>query len=70
MPYQVDNDFHHRVLLFWPALCYKKRDGNERGIINALVVHIVIEDAVLVHKPKEQCGGNAFVAVAEACGFW
>ena len=65
MPYQVDNDFHHRVLLFRPALCYKKRDGNERGIVNALVVHVVIEDAVLVHKPKEQCGGNAFVAVAK-----
>lgn len=66
MPYQVDNDFHHRVLLFRPALCYKKRDGNECGIVNALVVHVVIENAVLVHEPKEQRSGDTFVAVAEA----
>lgn len=29
-------------------------------------MHVVIENAVLIHKPKEQSGGNTLIAVTEA----
>ena len=65
MSYQVDYHFNHSVLLFWSAFCNKQCQGDECGIVNALVVHVVIEDAVLIHKPKEQGSGNALIAVTE-----
>ena len=69
--YQVDYYFDHGVFLFRSAFCYQQCKRNECGIVNALVVHIVIENAVLIHKPKKNnVAAITFVAVAEAVVFW
>ena len=62
---QIHHHLHHHVLLLRFALGNHQREGHEGVVSDALAAVFVIEDAVVVEEPKEQCGGDAFVAVAE-----
>lgn len=46
-----------------------KGKGDEGVVGNALCAVFVVENAIAVEEPQEQCGGNAFVAVTERVVF-
>ena len=62
---QVHNHFHHHVLLLSFALCNHQSKGDECVVGYALRTVFIVKNSVVVEKPQEQSGGNAFVAVAE-----
>ena len=62
---KVDDDFDHGVLFLGSAFGDHQGEGDEGVVGNALGAVLIIKDAITVEKPQEQCGGNAFVAVAE-----
>ena len=66
---EVDDDFNHCVLFLSAAFCYHKGKGDEGVVGNALCAVFVVENAIAVEEPQEQCGGNAFVAVTERVVF-
>lgn len=62
---KVDDDFDHCVLFFGAAFGNHEGEGYEGVVGDALGAVFIVKDAVAVEEPQEQCGGNAFVAVAE-----
>lgn len=62
---EVDDDFDHCVLFLGAAFGDHKGEGNKGVVGDALGAVLIIKDAVAIEEPEEQCGGNAFVAVAE-----
>lgn len=62
---QVDDDFNHRVLFFGAAFGNHESERDKGVIGDTLGAVLIIKDAIAVEKPQEQCGGNAFVTVAE-----
>lgn len=62
---KIDNDFNHHVFFFSPAFGNHESEGDERVICDALVSVRGIENAIAVHKPKEERGGDTFVAIGE-----
>ena len=62
---EVDNDFNHCVLFLGTAFGYHQGEGDEGVVGDAFGAILIVENAVAVEEPQEQCGGNAFVAVAE-----
>lgn len=62
---QVDDNFDHCVLFFGAAFGDHEGEGDEGVVGDALGTVLIIQDTVAVEEPEEQCGGNAFVAVAE-----
>lgn len=63
--YEVDNDFDHCVFFFGAAFGDHQSEGYEGVVSDALGAVFIVKDAITVEEPQEQCGGNAFVAVAE-----
>lgn len=62
---KIYHHFYHYIFLFRLTLCYHQREGNERVISNAFGAIGTIEDAVVIHEPEEESGGNTFVTIAE-----
>jgi len=62
---EVDDDFDHCVLFFGTAFGNHQGEGDEGVVGDPLGAIHIIKDAIAVEEPQEQCGGNAFVAVAE-----
>lgn len=60
---EVDNDFYHCILFFCVAFGYHKCKSYEGIVSDTLGAVFIVEDAVTVEKPQEQCSRNAFVAV-------
>lgn len=56
---------HHHI--FFLGLALGDHQGQcDQGVVGyALAAILAVEDAVVVEEPQEQCGRNAFVAVAE-----
>ena len=63
--YQIDNNLHHHVFFFRPALGNHQREGNEGTVSDALAAVRMIENVIIVKEPEEQRGGNAFVTITE-----
>ena len=55
--------FHHHIFFFSPTLGYHKCECYKGIVGNSL--RAILEDSVIVHKPKEQCGCNALVSITE-----
>ena len=53
------------VSFFGAAFGNHQGEGNKGVVGNTLGAVLIIKDAVAIEEPQEQCGGNAFVAVAE-----
>ena len=66
---KVHDNFYHGILFLRTAFGNEQSKGNKGCIVNALIVHIVIENAVLVHKPKKEGSGNTLVSFAESTYF-
>lgn len=66
---KVHDNFDHSILFLWTAFGNEQSKGNKGCIVNLLIVHIVIENAVLVHKPKKEGSGNTLVAITETVVF-
>ena len=62
---EVDDYFYHGVLFFGAAFGYHQSESDEGIVGDAFGAVFIVKDAVAIEKPKEECGGNAFVAVAE-----
>ena len=62
---KIYHHFHHHVFLFRPVLRYHQRKGYEGVVGYTLGAILTIENMVVVHKPKKECGGNTFVSVTE-----
>lgn len=62
---KVHDNFYHSILFLRTAFGNEQSKGNKGCIVNSLIVHIVIENAVLVHKPKKEGSGNTLVAITE-----
>ena len=62
---KVNHHFHHHIFLFRTTFGYHQREGYERVVGNSFVTVLTVEDAVPLHEPKEEHGGNALVAIAE-----
>ena len=62
---KIDDDFDHCVFFFGAAFGDHEGEGNEGVVGDALGSVLIIKDAVAIEEPQEQCGGNAFVTVAE-----
>ena len=58
---EVYHHFYHYVFLFRLALCNHQCEGNERIVGNAFGAIGTIEDAVVIHEPEEESGGNTFI---------
>lgn len=57
--------FHHHIFFFSPTLGYHKCECYKSIVGNSLRAIFTIEDSIIVHKPKEQCGCNALVSITE-----
>lgn len=66
---KVHDNFYHSILFLRTAFSNEQSKGNKGCIVNALIVHIVIENAILVHKPKKESSGNTLVAITETVVF-
>ena len=62
---QVYYHFHHDILFLCSAFGYHEREGDEGAVGDAFGAILTVEDAVVVHKPKEEGSSNAFVTVTE-----
>lgn len=62
---EVDDDFDHGVFFFGATFGNHQGEGDEGVVGNTLGAVLIIKDAVAVKEPQEQCGSNAFIAVAE-----
>lgn len=62
---EVDDYFYHGVLFFGAAFGYHQGEGNKGVVGDSLGAVFIVKDAVAIEELKEECGGNAFVAVAE-----
>ena len=60
---QVHDHLHHDILFFRPTLSYHQREGNKGAVGDALGAVLTVENAVIVHEPKEQGGCNTLVAI-------
>ena len=66
---QVHHHFHHHIFFLRLALRNHQREGNEGIVGNALAPVFTVKNAVVVHKPQKQRGGNTLVTIAEAMVF-
>lgn len=62
---EVDNDFDHGVFFFGAAFGDHQSEGYKCIVGDTLGTVLIIKYAIAVEKPQEQCGCDAFVAVAE-----
>ena len=62
---QVYYHFYHDILFLCSAFGYHEREGDEGAVGDAFGAILTVENAVVVHKPKEEGSCNAFVTVNE-----
>ena len=62
---QVYYHFHHDILFLCSAFGYHEREGDEGAVGDAFGTILTVENAVVVHKPKEQSSGDSFISVTE-----
>ena len=62
---QVYYHFHHDILFLCSAFGNHERKGDEGAVGDAFGTILTVENAVVVHKPKEEGSCNAFVTVTE-----
>lgn len=63
---EIDHHLRHYVFLLRTALCNHQRKSHEGVVCYALGTVFTIEYAVVVHKPEEERGSDALVAVGKA----
>lgn len=56
--YQIHNHFHHHILLLGTAFGNHQGECHERVVGYTLASVCGIENAVLLHEPQEEHGGN------------
>ena len=62
---QVHYNLYHDILFLCSAFGYHERKGDECAVGDAFGTILTVENAVVVHKPKEEGSCNAFVTVTE-----
>lgn len=58
---QVHHHLYHYILLLRLALGNHQREGNDCVIGNTLGTIFTIESTIVIHKPEEKSGSDAFV---------
>ena len=54
----INHNFHHDIFLFRSAFGYHQCQSNEGIVCYTLSSVCGIQDAVLLHEPQEEHGGN------------
>ena len=62
---QVHYNLYHDILFLCLVFGYHERKGDECAVGDAFGTILTVENAVVVHKPKEEGSCNAFVTVTE-----
>ena len=62
---QVHYNLYHDIFFLCSAFGYHERKGDEGAVGDAFGTILTVENAVVVHKPKEEGSCNAFVTVTE-----
>ena len=67
---QMRHDAHDDVLLLRLALCNQEGGCHKSSIREAAFAGCIVQGAVLVQEPEEQCRRYAFVAIQENAWFF
>lgn len=62
---QVHHNLRHHVFFLRAALGNHQRQGDQRVVVQQARTIGTVENPIVLQKPKEQEGGDAFVAITE-----
>ena len=65
---QIYDYLGQNILLVRVAFRNHQRDGDQRVVGNVPGTVGAVKDAVLLHEPEKQGGGNALVSILRNCG--